>query len=331
MLVDPNKRDRGWAETGDSSTPVVVSFFDDLNENINDCVLQQAYKKFLHRYENARNFVRNVQLRCVFVPSTATSSQNAVRDLVAAHNETMDVISRDPNYAVRNVGRLFAHLMVDDNQAHLFDRASGVTDNEPYFFDKASGVTAQTLEAHAGSDVWVFDFDNTLTCASGLVSTMNAEEEKWAFQQKGDVMYATWANCLRRDLEALLPNKTPANYGVASWDEIDLSPTVVMRVLMGGTWRYDRIFDAYMKAGVDGRLADVYILTSNPMYPLIAYLCGAFFRTDLSMKTFSKHGVEKLFNVEENRIEYQDKGTIIAEYVLPAVARAYTAQHRKTF
>lgn len=317
MLVDPNKRDRGWAENSNASTPVVVSFFDDMKENIDKCVLQKAQRRFLQRVANGTNFSRNLELQCVFVPSTFTNYNASIPYLVQAHNETMDVINRDPNAGVRSTGKLFAHLMVEDE--------------EPYFYDSKSGVSAQTLEAHAGSDVWVFDFDNTLTQCTGLVSYMDPQEEKRAFEQGGDVMYKAWADNLHRNLAKELPNKTPADYDVASWDAIDLSPTVVMRVLMGGTWRYDRIRDAYFSAGRHGNLADVYILTSNTMFPLIGYLCSHFFNTDLTAKTFSMHNVALVRSVDGKRIEYQDKGLIIAEYILPLIAQGYTAQKRLTF
>ena len=317
MLVDPNKRDLGWAENSNSSTPVVVSFFDDQKGNIDDCVLQRTQRRFFQRVANATNFYRNLDLKCVFVPSTFTAHNNSIRDLVEAHNKTMAAINRDPNASVRSTGKLFAHLMVDDK--------------EPYFYDSESGVSAQTLEAHAGSDVWVFDFDNTLTLCSGIMSYMDPQEEKRAFGQGGDAMYEAWANNLRQNLAKELPNKTPADYDVASWNEIDLSPTVVMRVLMGGTGRYNRIHTAYIAAGRQGRLADVYILTSNTMYPIIGYLCSHFFNTDLSTKTFSMHSVALVLSANQKHIEYQDKGKILAEYILPAIAKGYAAQKRLTF
>ena len=328
MLGAPEKRDRGWAE-GPGGASLVLAFFDDLQENIDDCALQKVKRQFLHRWANAANYTRDIEMRCILVPTTDDARVHVSQvhqvdagyalvrqaQLVRAHNDMMAVLGQDPNGAVQRIAHLFSDLMVSPS--------------EPYYYDKASGVTAEMLLQNADSDVWVFDWDNTLTCTTGFVATMDDAEIARQAAKGGQHLFNAWKNDLIRNIPALLPMKSAREYGLPSWDsehlKMEFSEETVLKAMMGGTARFAALQEACIRARREGNVADVYILTSNPMYALIAHLASVFFGMDLTHKTFSK------YSVPMNNLEFKDKGVILADYILPAVAKSYEAHRRFTF
>lgn len=326
MLGAPEKRDRGWAE-GSGGAHLVLAFFDDLQENIDDCALQKVKRQFLQRWANATNYTRDIEMRCILVPTTGGAGYALTRlaQLVNAHNEMMAVISQDPDGAVQRIARIFADIMVEPS--------------EPYYYDKASGVTAEMLLQNADSDVWVFDWDNTLTCTTGFVATITDEEIAREAAKGGSHLFNAWRDNLIPNIPKLLQElKKPASasaYGLPSWDsprfKMEFNEQTVLKALMGGTARFNALQEVCTRARREGNVADVYILTSNPMHALIAHLASTFFGSDLTHKTFSKYSVPKVYLKDGTGLGFQDKGTILADYILPAVATSYEAHRRFTF
>jgi hypothetical protein len=282
-----------------NGAPVVVTLFDDNRRIIQRCLEATRYPFVLRR---AGYVDRPIELRCEQITNVDSF------ELAADHRAAMQVFAAD-HAEINNCARLFEAV----------DRAHGLS-GESRFFTTSMFLEPQQLVAHRGSDVWVFDWDNTLSAAP--LPSGTGIDPRTAVD--ADEAWTRWKSALYNAIVRTGIDVTP--FGFAAPVDVfeQLHERTVLTVLLGGTRRYNLLFELLRTlhaTSTPTRPWDVAILTDNPNYKVYAHLATHLFGSNFpETRVYSRHAFPS--TAPEHG---WSKGQLVLGVILPDVAERLCA------
>lgn len=265
--------------------PIKLAFFDNAESNIWQCrsgTRDWAYPALI----NDRTIP--VEIACVDVgecnrldaPSERRQElglEDAVEFPNECHTRLADYLTGDggtdeyePNGLVRELAGIYVDLCHGN------------------FFDDSSGLEPEVLKYYADYDVWVLDWDRTITQAEGVLYVNNVEMD-FNTPQDPHVTKRAWDDYKHTMLSAAI-SQHDASDGIFQLFEAGFAtPAPVLKVLCGGTERYGRLKEALTTKTSRGDPRDIYVLTYNPCRALISYMASELCPLIADAQVLSKH------------------------------------------
>lgn len=298
--------------------PIKLAFFDNAESNIRQCKRGAPYQAIVD------DRTVPVEIECVDVgecnrlaaPSErrrALGLEDAFEFPNECHARLADYLTGDggtDEYEPDGLVRELAGVYVDVSH-----------DN---FFDDSSGLEPRVLEQYADRDVWVLDWDRTITQAEGVLYVNHVEK---GFNTADDphVTERAW-----EDYKNTMRSQAISEYGASDhifqlFEAGFATPEPVLKVLCGGTDRYNRLKAALAKKS-EGDPRDIYVLTYNPCRALISYMASELCPLIEDAQVVSKHqyGLEMGQTFTSDNDVYlcsQTKYDMIWREIMPTVIR----------
>ena len=302
--------------------PIKLAFFDNANRNIEAC--NEGTR--LWKYPAIVNDETvPVQIECVDVGEC---------NRIVAKSERRAALGLKDSFEFPNEchDRLADYLTGDDGTGDhekngLVRELAGVYVDVGHgnFFDESSGLEPGVLALYANYDVWVLDWDRTITQAEGVLGDNNADTD---FNTPDDphVTERAWEDYKFAMLSAAITEHGASQQIFQLFEEGFATPEPVLKVLCGGSKRYNRLKKALtMKRRGDPR--DIYVLTFNPCRALISYMASELcpFISDEQVLSIHQYGNEMGETLtsgdEEVYLRHQSKYEMIWKEIMPHVTQ----------
>lgn len=208
-----------------------IAFFDNSNGNIAPC--QRSSKNIEEK--------DNVEVMCVKVKETskekATDNHAKVMTYFRTKEKDADV-------------RFNAEILNCLGRPSYFDAQSGIQPDE--FSDRTTHIGRQAQRA----DLWVFDWDRTISQAEGFYGASDTAKTAAG-------AWNVYKQSVRKEYEARCSDKrwvrNPSGFNKA------FTKLNQMKMLCGGTERYENLKHVFSAKSVD----NIYIITANPCVKMI--------------------------------------------------------------
>lgn len=299
---------------------IKLAFFDNANDNIEACKKGKRDSPYA-AIVNGKTVP--VEIECVDVGEcnriVAKSERRKALGLEDAfefpnecHQRLADYLTGDDgtgDYEPDGLVRELAGIYVDVGHSN--------------FFDESSGLEPDVLTLYANYDVWVLDWDKTITQAEGVLYVNNADTD---FNTPDDphVTERAWDDYKDTMLSAAITQYGASDSVFQLFEAGFATPEPVLKVLCGGSERYYRLKDALeMKSRGDPR--DIYVLTFNPCRALISYMASALCPSISDEQVVSIHqygdemGETLTSGDEEAYLRRQTKYEMIWKEIMPRV------------
>ena len=307
--------------------PIKLAFFDNANDNIEAC---NEGKRDSPYSAIVNDKTVPVEIECVNVGEcnriVAKSERRAELGLEDAfefpsecHQRLADYLTGDDgtgdhekNRLVRDLAGIYVHV------------------SHGNFFDESSGLDPDVLKYYTNYDVWVLDWDKTITQAEGVLYASEGPAET-AFNTRDDphVTERAWDEYKHTMLSAAISEHGASPQIFRLFDEGFATPEPVLKVLCGGSERYYRLKKA-LEMKNRGDQHDIYVLTFNPCRALISYMASALcpFISDEQVLSIHQYGDEMGETLtsgdEEVYLRRQTKYEMIWKEIMPSVIEQRT-------
>ena len=301
--------------------PIKLAFFDNATHNIEACEEGTRLWKY-PAIVNGRTVP--VQIECVDVGEcnriVVKSERRTALGLKDAFEFPNECHERLANYLTGDDG------VCDYEPDGLVRELAGVYVDVGHgnFFDESSGLDPDVLALYADCDVWVLDWDRTITQAEGVLYVNNVDT---AFNTPDDphVTKRAWDDYKDTMLSAAITRYGASDCVFQLFEAGFATPEPVLKVLCGGSERYDRLKRALATKKSRGDPRDIYVLTYNPCRALISYMASALCPLIEDAQVISKHqygecmGETLTSGDEDVYLCFQSKYEMIWKEIMPIV------------
>lgn len=300
--------------------PIKLAFFDNATHNIEKCNAGTRLLKY-PAIVNGRTVP--VDIACVdvgecnrIVVKSERRTALGLKDAFEFPNECHD--------------RLANYLTGDDDTGDhepdgLVRELAGVYVDLGHsnFFDESSGLEPGVLALYADYDVWVLDWDRTITQAEGVLYVNNVETDFNTLEDP-HVTERAWDDYKHTMLSAAISQYGASDRVFQLFEAGFATPEPVLKVLCGGSERYDRLKRALATKKSRGDPRDIYVLTYNPCRALISYMASALCPLIEDAQVISKHQYglemgETLTSDDDVYLCSQTKYEMIWKEIMPTV------------
>ena len=237
---------------------LTVAFFDNDEDNIKPCEAGVKANPYSIEYDGA---VLAVKIDCVDVKECGRRGKT--EDATKCHDRLYDKLQKEEQ---------------DEGVLKIFDALYEISGNG--FFDDSSGVNPDDLEkSYLDRDVWVFDWDKTISQCEGLVAGGHAREPVETAWQ--DHARAISEQVIARPPDDWLPGDAEDFYDLY----VD-NPDMVLKAMCGGTSRVEALRSAFEKKRGRDPTA-IFVLTANPARGVISKLATTLFEGITDDQVFS--------------------------------------------